>query len=255
MTKAAYALLNARKTGGLVPADALGSVTDLPSAYAAQRDQLALSGEALRGWKIGATSAAAQNVLGLSGSIFGPIPDGAVHENGATVKLHAAHGNFVESEFTIRLAQDLPSRDTPYTRAEITTAVASVHASFELVACRLADGLAGAGHLVVADCGIHGGAVLGTEIAQADWDSLENITVTQSADGEKTAQGTGSDTGWAHIFDAVIWLAAQQADMARPLQAGDIIMTGTCTGVLPITPGQSLHADFGGLAEVSVTLA
>lgn len=254
MTKAAYALLNARKSGGLVPSEALVRVTDLDSAYAVQREQLALSGEAVAGWKIGATSAAAQKVLDLDGAVFGPIAEGTIHVSGTTVTLHPLHGNFLESEFAIRLAQDLPPRDTPYTRAQIKAAVASVHASFELVGCRLASGIAGSGHLVPADFGVNGGAVLGTEIAPDHWDSLDQITVTQTIEGT-SVEGLGSQTGWAHVFDAVAWLAGQGALMARPLQAGDIVMTGTCTGVLPIKSGQALHADFGGLAEVAVTLA
>jgi 2-keto-4-pentenoate hydratase len=253
MTKAAYALLNARKSGSLVPSEALSRVTDLDSAYAVQREQLALSGEAVAGWKIGATSVAAQKVLGLDGAIFGPICEGAIYASGATVALHPQHGNSLESEFTIRLAQDLPPRDTPYTRAEIKAAVASIHASFELVGCRLESGIAGSGHLVPADFGVNGGAVLGTEISSDHWDTLDQITVTQTIEGD-AVQGLGAQTGWAHVFDAVAWLAGQSALMARPLQAGDIVMTGTCTGVLLIKSGQTLHADFGGLAEVSVAL-
>ncbi len=253
MSKAAYALLNARKMGGLVPAEALAHVTDLANSYEVQRAQLALSGEGIAGWKIGATSVAAQKVLGLDGSIFGPVCEDVVYASGATVALNSMHGNFLESEFTIRLSKDLPPRARPYARTEILAAVASVHASLELVGCRLADGLAGAGHLVPADFGINGGTVLGAEIPPDHWDRLDQVTVTQTIDGA-SVYGRGADTGWEHIFDAVTWLAGQCALMARPLQAGDIVMTGTCTGVLPIAPGQTLHADFGGLAEVSATL-
>ena len=73
MTKAAFALLNARKNGGVVPPDALEAVTDLETAYRVQAEQLVLSGESGSGWKIGATSAAAKQVLGLDTAVFGPV--------------------------------------------------------------------------------------------------------------------------------------------------------------------------------------
>lgn len=250
---AAAALLKARTEGGLVSADVLAGIKDLDSAYTVQADQVALSGEALAGWKIGATSAAAQQVLGLGGAVFGPVATNAVHLSGATVPLRAEHGNFLESEFALRLKADLPPRETPYKRAEIDAATASIHASFELVGCRLATGIAGAGLLVVADFGINGGVVLGSEIAPAHWDRLDQITVTQTIDAVPV-QGSGGLIGWDHVFDAVAWLAGQGGRMARPLRAGDIVMTGTCTGVLPIKRGQQLTADFGGLASVEVSL-
>ena len=253
MTKAAFALLNARKNGGVVPPDALEAVTDLETAYRVQAEQLVLSGESVSGWKIGATSAAAKQVLGLDTAVFGPVADGTVHADASEVPLQPEQGNFIESEFTVRLAKDLPEREELYTFAEILDAIGSVQASFEVVTCRLQSGLAGAGNLVVADFGVNGGAVLGQPIAREHWENLSDITVGLSVDGEQAAEGSGAGTGWGHVFDAVAWLAAQQSKMARPLKAGDLVMTGTCTGVLPIKPGQILKADFGGLASVRAT--
>ena len=253
MTKAAFALLNARKNGGLVPPDALEAVTDLETGYRVQTEQIALSGERVSGWKIGATSAAAKQVLGLDTAVFGPVADGTVHEEASAVPLQPDQGNFIECEFTVRLAKDLPEREAPYTFAEIIDAIDTVQASFEVVTCRLQSGLAGAGNLVVADFGVNGGAVLGQTIAREYWEGLSEITVGLSIDGEKAAEGSGAGTGWGHVFDAVAWLAGQQSKMARALKAGDLVMTGTCTGVLPIKPGQKFEADFGGLASVSAT--
>lgn len=253
MTKAAFALLNARKNGGVVPPDALESVIDLETGYRVQAEQISLSGERVSGWKIGATSAAAKQVLALDTAVFGPVADGTVHTNGSKIRLHADQGNFIESEFTVRLAKDLPEREEPYTFADICDAIDTVHASFEIVTCRLQRGLAGAGNLVLADFGVNGGAVLGESIAREHWATLSKLVVGLSVDGKQAAEGSGAGTGWGHVFDAVAWLAAQQSKMAQPLKAGDLVMTGTCTGVLPIKPGQMLEADFGGLAAVSAT--
>ncbi len=55
---------------------------------------------------------------------------------------------------------------------------------------------------------------------------------------------------WDHLFDAVVWLANHPALAARGLQAGDLIMTGTCTGLLPLKPGDHAAADFGAIGQV-----
>ena len=36
------------------------------------------------------------------------------------------------------------------------------------------------------------------------------------------------------------------------IKAGEVVSTGTCTGVTPIAPGQTLVADFGDLGRVEV---
>ncbi len=253
MTNAAEALRDARRTGGVVAAKALDGVRDLEQAYAVQRAQLADGVERVVGWKIGATSAAAQAVLGLNGAVFGPVIEERVFQSGADVPLHPDQGNYLESEFTLRLKEGFPPREGPYTRPEVAERVEAIFASFELVGCRLAKGIAGAGHLVPADFGVHGACVLGGAIPRDHWDRLGPLAVTQTIDGQAT-MGRGDSIGWDHVFDAVAWLAGQAGRMARPLQAGDLVMTGTCTGVLPVLPGQRLQADFGGLAKVSAQL-
>jgi 2-keto-4-pentenoate hydratase len=51
----------------------------------------------------------------------------------------------------------------------------------------------------------------------------------------------------------MLWLANQQRS-GRGLKAGDIVSTGTCTGLDKVKPGDAVLADFGTLGSVELLL-
>ena len=73
--------------------------------------------------------------------------------------------------------------------------------------------------------------------------------------GALIKEGGPSVLLWDHIFDAVSWLAAHSALAGRGLNSGDIIMTGTCTGIAPLNPGDRAEAHFGGIAKINASFA
>jgi 2-keto-4-pentenoate hydratase len=54
----------------------------------------------------------------------------------------------------------------------------------------------------------------------------------------------------SHALDAVAWLAAHPFASERGVRAGDLIMTGTLTGITPLSAGDEAVGDFGALGEV-----
>ena len=209
---------------------------------------IAASGLTVTGWKIGATVEALFEVLGVSQPFLGPLFQRFTHENGTQLK--ALPGHNVETEMTVRLQSDLPVRDRPYDRAELESAVAAIHPSFEIVGVRFEGELAGAGFRIIADGGANVGTVLGSEVR--DWSGLDltDYPVTLSVNGETVNEGNTSVLLWDHIFDALAWCLGQPALKQRGLCAGDLIMTGTCTGITPISTGDDVRADFGAMGAV-----
>lgn len=244
-------LLESRFGGTCVAADDLRGITDADTAYRIQREQIDLSQERIGGWKLGGTSAPALKLLALDEPFVGPVSAETIYQNDASIAIHPSHSPMLETEFAITLGKDISPREAPYDARELRSAIASVRASFEIVSCRLAAGLAGAGCHVIADHGVNGGAVLGTEVPAEYWDEPGGIDVAISINGDERARGTSAGLLWSHVFDGVAWLANRQGLGARPLCAGDIILTGTCTGVTPIAPGDSATADFAGIARVT----
>jgi len=66
--------------------------------------------------------------------------------------------------------------------------------------------------------------------------------------------GTGA-RALGHPLNVLQWLANKQSQTGRGLLAGEIISTGTCTGLLDVASGDSVAADFGllGAVEISFT--
>ena len=72
-------------------------------------------------------------------------------------------------------------------------------------------------------------------------------------DGAQVAAGCGADA-LGHPLNVLEWLLAHLGRRGIALQAGEIVSTGTCTGLIPVAPGNHLHADFGALGSAGAQL-
>ncbi|MEL6482989.1 MAG: hypothetical protein AAFQ75_16190, partial [Pseudomonadota bacterium] len=101
----AEALWQARSTRRLLPMADYPGPASLEAAYALQGAVTAAAGARVLGWKIGAGDPALQKRFDLPGPFVGPLLEGLVHENGATLLEMA--GAALECELTFRLGRDL----------------------------------------------------------------------------------------------------------------------------------------------------
>jgi 2-oxo-3-hexenedioate decarboxylase len=106
----------------------------------------------------------------------------------------------------------------------------------------------------IADGGLHAMLIVGElqEVGRLGPEvisDLETCTVTLSCDGQMREQGRGSNAlgnplkAVTHLADL---LSAQP--QASPLQAGELVTTGTLTAALPIKPGQTWSTELAGIA-------
>ena len=158
----------------------------------------------------------------------------------------------VECEFAFILGEDLVPRAEPYSISDVQAATAAVAPAIELVDTRLAD-FTGVGYLsLVADHGANGGVVLGEPVPIADVPDLRTVEVTCTVDGEVTASGPGAailDDPW----NALVWLANHLSGRGITLRSGEIVMSGTCTGIADLPVGSHARATHEGLGSVEVT--
>ncbi len=250
---AAEGLWRARLEHTSVPRDFDGYPTSEDEGYAIQAAITAASGLDVIGWKIGATTAPLLAVIGVDQPFAGPLFAEFTRDNGAEFPIHPRQG--LETEFTLRLKADLAHRTEPYGRDEVEAAIAAIIPSFEIIGFRFEGEPAGAGFRLIADGGANVGTVLGPEITEWDADALSGHQTSLTLNGEHVATGQPADLLWDHLFDAVGWLADQPVTAGRGLLAGDIIMTGTCTGMTPLAPGDEAIADFGTMGEVRAVFA
>ncbi|MCP5368218.1 MAG: fumarylacetoacetate hydrolase family protein [Hyphomicrobiales bacterium] len=244
-------LLTARRQGRQVDAADFTPPADSAAAYAVQAEVIRLAGLDLAGWKAGATNPPTQQRLDLTEPFLGPLFAGTVHPSGGEVPVVFGHTPALETEFTAVLAGDLPPRDAPYTRDDVR--IASLHPSFEVVAPRFSGVERNRGLMSIADAGGNGGMVLGPALdLSAGGDPFE-AEVVLTFDGAEVARGSGRVLMWTDVTDAVLWLANRPQVAPRGLRAGDVIMTGTMTGLIPFQPGVTARAQFGTMGAVEAT--
>ena len=252
MESLAARLWAARQSGTVIaPAD-IAEPKSNEEAYGVQDEIVALSGLDVKGFKVGSTSAEAQRILGTdepgSGALFAPY----MHLSPARVAIAAEHMPAIEGEFGFRLGQDLVARDQPYTYEEVRAAIAAVAGSVEVVGTRIAGGLAGKGRfLVTADGGAN--IALVTGVWQEDWQGidLKAHRVAVHVNGEAGGAGEGA-LALGDPLNVMVWLANQQSKFGRGLKVGDIVSTGTCTGLDAVKPGDHVVADYGSLGQVEI---
>jgi 2-keto-4-pentenoate hydratase len=252
MTDLAGQLWEARRSGGVVHLDHFDHPMSSREAYAIQHEIAALCGHATRGFKVGSTSMEAQRLLGTNepGSALLLAP--YVYESPAKILISPAHTPAVEGEFAFKLGRDLPPRTANYALDEIADAVAAVAGAIEVVGTRFSGGLAGKGRwLVTADCGANIAFVGGPWRYDLKSLDLKKHPVTMTINGVLRGKGTG-DRALGDPMNVLLWLANQQSAEGRGLMSGEIVSTGTCTGLDPVVRGDRVQADFGDLGSVEI---
>ena len=211
-----------------------------------------LWGLEVAGWKVGAASAAAMQMLRTDAPFPGRVFAPYLLDSPASVAAEALHKCAVECEFAFRLGRELPPRDADYGMAEIRDAVTDAYPAIELVNDYWVDGFAlGVAHFV-ADNGSNGGLVLGPSISDWRERDLAAAAVTLSIDGEEAASGNGADV-LGHPLNTLVWLANDLSRRGIGLDEDAVVTTGTMTGMTPCRPGATALGDFGALGSVQVT--
>ena len=224
--------------------------------YAVQQALLAATGDKAMGWKIAATSTAGQQHIGVSGPLAGRLLASRCLPDGATVSMRGNVMHVIEAEFAFRMGADvLAVGDAPLTVQQVMAQVAELHLAIEIPNSRYQDFVTAGEAQLIADFACASHMVLGAALT-TDWRSVDLVaqTVQVSRGGEVVALGKGSNAlGDPRV--ALTWLANELISHGLHLQAGDVVITGTCVVPVPVVVGQYLTAQYPGLGEVSVAIA
>ena len=249
----AHLLWNARKLGHTIDASAIDPPKTGAEAYAVQEAIVALSGLARVGYKVGSTSEEAQRHLGTSEPGAGALLQPYVHNSPAEIALIADHMPAIEGEFAFKLAADLPPRQHAYAFEEVVAAIGELSGAIEVVGTRFAGGLSGKGRLLTtADGGVNIGLVVGDWVPFHGQD-LRDQHVSMFINGELKGSGVGS-RALGNPLNVMHWLANHLSGRQLGLRKGDVVSTGTCTGLDPVVTGDSVRADFGDLGAVELRI-
>jgi 2-keto-4-pentenoate hydratase len=244
----ARALAGARASGQTLDVP-LTDELDVPAedAYRIQDEVAALryaAGEKRVGWKLGYTSAAMREQMGVTEPNFGPLTAPMLLPSGTQVPSGALQPR-TEPEIGLRLARELAG---PCTAEQALAACSAAVACLEIVDSiwtgyrfRLPDN--------TADLSSAAWVVTGPELPMRD---LDQVRVVLSVDGAvlHTATGAAAD---GHPAQGLAWLAGQLAATGRTLQPGQLVITGGLTAA-PYLTGHTVAAVFTPPAGPPVTV-
>ena len=220
--------------------------------YAIQDQWTEEVSDEIAGWKIAATSEAGQKHIQVSGPIAGPIFAHRVHGDGATVSLTGIGMCVAECEVVFRLRERLAPRGQPYRRGDVLASVGSVQPGIEVPDSRFAKFERAGEAQLIADCACMNEMVLGEEIAVDDrLESLARLKVKATSGNGATHSGIGSNA-LGDPVEALVWLVNELTSQGRTIEAGQFVTTGTCLTPIPVSPGDTIAADYGWLGRLSV---
>ena len=227
----------------------------LDEAYAVQaalNQRLADTHGAVCGRKIGCTTPVMQRYLEIAHPCAGALYEHRTLGAPATVPYADHWRPGVECEIAVRLGQSLPAGAAPFDRAAVADAVEACMAAIEIVDDRYDDFRALDTPTLIADDFFSAGAVLGPPVTAWRGVDLAKAGGAMAINGAQVGAGTGADV-MGHPFEALTWLANHAAASGRPLQAGDVVLTGSVVETKWVEPGDTVHVEIEGLGEASVT--
>jgi len=182
-----------------------------------------------------------------------PIPAASLHASPARVPARGLHMIGIEAEIAFRLGRDLPPRAAAYGEDDIAAAVTEVLVTIELCDTRLANWKDTTALWRLADFQLNAALVIGS--GSKEWRAIDfsrqraQLWINGALDKEATGVHP-----YGNPIRLLPWLAAHCAARCGGLRAGDIITTGTWTGMQFVAPGAQVIARFPGIGEASVTL-
>ena len=240
------ALRDRRTVPPLIARDTSLTIDD---AYAISLDILGrrlADGERVVGKKIGVTSKAVQDMLGVHQPDFGFLTDRMWIEGG---RIDIAATGLIQprAEAEIAFILRAPLKGPGVTAAQVIAATESIAPCFEIVDSRIADWKIGIVDTVAdnASCGVF---VLGEARADPAAHDLPALHVTVTRNGEPLSEGYGSAVQGSPA-EAVAWLANTLGAHGVTLEAGDVILSGSLVPLAPAKAGDVFEMELHGIGR------
>ncbi len=209
------------------------------------------------GWKIGLTSRAMQDALGIDTPDSGVLFDDMAFDHGASVPPGRFIAPRVEAEIAFLMAAPLDGATC--TRDDVIAATGAVAPALEILDTRILRRDPGSGQArrvtdTISDNAANAGVVLGRARHRIDDHDLRRVGAVVLRDDivEETGLGAGvlNDP-----VTSVLWLAQRLATQGQRIEAGDIVLSGSFIRPIEAPPGSRFDADFGTFGTVAVSFA
>lgn len=206
------------------------------------------AGEKIIGKKIGVTSAAVMDMLGVRQPDFGFMTDAMRHDD-----VMAISGSLIqpraEGEIAFLLKKDL--QGPGLTNADVLAATDAVMPCFEVVDSRIKDWQIKIQDTVAdnASCGWfalnEAAAISSTAV------DLINCEMTVCKNGEVISTGTGA-AAMGNPVNCITWLANTLGTFGITLEKGDVVLSGSLVPLEPVTAGDEMSLQISGIGDCRV---
>ena len=237
------------------PLRSRGVMLEVDDAYAISRAFLEKrldAGERVIGKKIGVTSKAVQDMLGVHQPDFGFLTHSMQVESGATVRI-AERLIQPRAEGEIALILGSALKGPGVTPAEVLAATAAIAPCFEIVDSRIAGWDIRIVDTVAdnASCGVF---VLGSARADPRAHDLAALHLKVWKNGQPLSSGFGSAVQGSPLA-SVAWLANTLGAYGVSLEAGEVILSGSLVPLEPARPGDRFTLELVGVGGAEIAFA
>lgn len=252
----------ASEAARLVEAADTRRTTDLPSlahpaltiedGYAIQAAAVDLrvqGGDRVIGWKLGLTSRAKQEAMGLDAPAVGVVLASTLEPTETPIDLGRYIHPRVEPEIVFRMGDRLagPGVGIP----DVLAATEAIGCGFEVIDSRFEDFKFGMAD-VIGDNTSAAGLVLGpTWVPARSVPDLALVGMVLDVGGDQVATAAGAAI-LGHPAGAVAWLANWLGERGQAIEPGGLVLSGGMTDAVPLAPGRTVTATFGRLGSVVV---
>ncbi|QDP23573.1 2-oxo-hept-4-ene-1,7-dioate hydratase [Bradyrhizobium cosmicum] len=228
----------------------------IEDAYAIQRAWTKLQlgrGRVIKGHKIGLTSKAMQNAVGISEPDYGVLFADMFYADATPIPFDRFHAPRIEVELAFVLKA--PLRGPDCTIFDVLNATDYVTPALEILETRMhrVDPETGKPRKVmdtISDNAANAALVLGGRPFRPMDADLRWIGALLFRNGE--VEETGLAAGVLnHPANGIAWLANRLAPHDEHLAAGEVVLAGSFTRPVDIRRGDTFHADYGSFGSVS----
>ncbi len=207
-----------------------------------------VAGEAIVGKKIGVTSKPVQDFLGVFQPDFGQLTSDMVYQEGDVINLNTLIQPKAEAELAFVLKDDL--QGPGITAMDVIRATDYVVPCFEIVDSRITDWKIKIQDTVAdnASCGVY---VLGKTKGDPRKLDITLAGMVLEKNGEIFSTGVGAAVQGSPA-NAVAWLANTLGQLGIPFKAGEVILSGSQSALVPVADGDELVCTVGGLGSCRV---
>ncbi|MGU7774823.1 2-keto-4-pentenoate hydratase [Burkholderia sp. MR1-5-21] len=205
------------------------------------------AGRRIVGKKIGLTSIAVQQQLGVDQPDFGVLFDDMEYLDADEIPMSRLLQPKVEAEVAFVVGRDLDDDAPSYGR--VLASLAYALPALEIVDSAIADWRITLEDTVAdnASCGLY---VLGHQPVSVGRLSIGELGMSMTRQGKVVSTGSGAAC-LGHPLRAVHWLACAMAQRGQGLRAGDVILSGALGPMISVASGDTIHAQIGALGSVS----